>query len=149
MMTAATSERTANRGGRTSFLPIPKRAAPMLDGTPLIARRDAGQYHVRLLSGPYQSALFERFGQETGGAVPVERSVTIAAGAEVAEWQTRRSQTPLRATSCGFESHLRYHGPRGFVGGRQGRAPGREEATHDRFYGRSRPDWLDRAPTAP
>jgi acetyltransferase len=29
--------------------------------------------------------------------------------AEVAEWQTRRSQTPLRATSCGFESHLRYH----------------------------------------
>ena len=28
--------------------------------------------------------------------------------AEVAEWQTRRSQTPLRATSCGFESHLRY-----------------------------------------
>src|SRR3954452_4477285 len=30
--------------------------------------------------------------------------------AEVAEWQTRRSQTPLRATSCGFESHLRYQG---------------------------------------
>ena len=29
--------------------------------------------------------------------------------AEVAEWQTRRSQTPLRATSCGFESHLRHH----------------------------------------
>jgi hypothetical protein len=23
--------------------------------------------------------------------------------------QTRRSQTPLRATSCGFESHLRHH----------------------------------------
>lgn len=31
----------------------------------------------------------------------------------MAEWQTLRSQTPLRATSCGFESHLRYHEPRG------------------------------------
>ena len=30
-------------------------------------------------------------------------------GAEVAEWQTRRSQKPLRATSCGFDSHLRHH----------------------------------------
>ena len=29
--------------------------------------------------------------------------------AEVAERYTRRSQTPLRATSCGFESHLRHH----------------------------------------
>ena len=29
--------------------------------------------------------------------------------AEVAEWQTRRSQTPLRATSSGFESRLRHH----------------------------------------
>src|SRR6266511_5174673 len=28
--------------------------------------------------------------------------------AEVAEWQTRRSQKPLRATSCGFDSHLRH-----------------------------------------
>ena len=36
-------------------------------------------------------------------------SATMGARAEVAEWQTRRSQTPLRATSCGFESHLRYH----------------------------------------
>jgi hypothetical protein len=27
----------------------------------------------------------------------------------VAEWQTRRSQTPLIARSCGFESHLRHH----------------------------------------
>src|SRR4051795_3282779 len=35
-------------------------------------------------------------------------SDTICVRAEVAEWQTRRSQTPLRATSCGFESHLRY-----------------------------------------
>jgi hypothetical protein len=33
----------------------------------------------------------------------------MALRAEVAEWQTLRSQTPLRATSCGFESHLRYH----------------------------------------
>jgi hypothetical protein len=31
-----------------------------------------------------------------------------ATRAEVAEWQTRRSQTPLGATPCGFESHLRY-----------------------------------------
>jgi hypothetical protein len=31
------------------------------------------------------------------------------AQAEVAEWQTRRSQTPLRATSSGFESRLRHH----------------------------------------
>src|SRR4051812_12548285 len=32
----------------------------------------------------------------------------MALRAEVAEWQTLRSQTPLRATSCGFESHLRH-----------------------------------------
>lgn len=33
--------------------------------------------------------------------------------AEVAEWQTRRSQKPLRATSCGFNSTfgtIRYNG---------------------------------------
>src|SRR6188508_2382182 len=30
------------------------------------------------------------------------------AQAEVAEWQTRRSQKPLRATSWGFESPLRH-----------------------------------------
>jgi hypothetical protein len=33
-------------------------------------------------------------------------------GLSVPKWrnrQTRRSQTPLRATSCGFESHLRHH----------------------------------------
>src|SRR6185369_1736764 len=40
----------------------------------------------------------------TGGTVRYD-----LASAEVAEWQTRRSQTPLRATSCGFESHLRHH----------------------------------------
>lgn len=34
---------------------------------------------------------------------------TMRPHAEVAEWQTRRSQKPLRATSCGFDSHLRYH----------------------------------------
>jgi hypothetical protein len=28
--------------------------------------------------------------------------------AEVAEWQTRRSQKPLSSRACGFESHLRY-----------------------------------------
>lgn len=28
--------------------------------------------------------------------------------AEVAEWQTRRSQTPLGSNPCGFESHLRH-----------------------------------------
>jgi hypothetical protein len=33
--------------------------------------------------------------------------------AEVAEWQTRRSQKPLRATSCGFDSHLRHQPPFG------------------------------------
>ena len=43
-------------------------------------------------------------------AVAVPGGATIRGSrAEVAEWQTRRSQTPLRATSCGFESHLRYH----------------------------------------
>src|SRR6185369_6867124 len=53
----------------------------------------------------------------TGGTVRYD-----LASAEVAEWQTRRSQTPLRATSCGFESHLRYHagdvaaGPAGQAG---------------------------------
>ena len=30
-------------------------------------------------------------------------------GAEVAEWQTRWSQKPLRATSCGFDSLPRHH----------------------------------------
>jgi hypothetical protein len=29
--------------------------------------------------------------------------------AEVAEWQTRRSQTPLPARACGFDSHLRHY----------------------------------------
>ena len=29
--------------------------------------------------------------------------------AGVAEWQTRRSQKAVRATSCGFESRPRYH----------------------------------------
>ena len=28
--------------------------------------------------------------------------------AAVAEWQTRRTQNPLRATSCGFDSHQRH-----------------------------------------
>src|SRR5260370_18292698 len=28
--------------------------------------------------------------------------------AEVAEWQTRRSQKPMRATSCGFDSRSRH-----------------------------------------
>jgi hypothetical protein len=28
--------------------------------------------------------------------------------AEVAEWQTRRTQNPVLATGCGFKSHLRY-----------------------------------------
>ena len=41
-------------------------------------------------------------------AVAVPAPLRSAPRAEVAEWQTRRSQTPLRATSCGFESHLRY-----------------------------------------
>src|SRR5882762_1783762 len=35
-------------------------------------------------------------------------SATMTFRAEVAEWQTRRSQTPLRATSSGFESRLRH-----------------------------------------
>ncbi len=30
------------------------------------------------------------------------------AQAGVAEWQTRRTQNPLSASSCGFESHSRY-----------------------------------------
>ena len=37
----------------------------------------------------------------------------------MAEWQTRRSQKPLRATSCGFDSHLRHqpsHGSTVLVG---------------------------------
>src|SRR6266851_9011221 len=29
--------------------------------------------------------------------------------AEVAEWQTRLSQKPMRATSCGFDSRSRHH----------------------------------------
>ena len=29
--------------------------------------------------------------------------------AEVAEWQTHGTQNPARATSCGFDSHLRHH----------------------------------------
>jgi hypothetical protein len=33
--------------------------------------------------------------------------------AEVAEWQTRRSQKPLGKHPCGFESHLRHQGLRG------------------------------------
>jgi hypothetical protein len=28
--------------------------------------------------------------------------------AEVAEWQTRRTQNPVPARACGFKSHLRY-----------------------------------------
>ena len=32
----------------------------------------------------------------------------VASGAEVAEWQTRWSQKPLRATSCGFDSRSRH-----------------------------------------
>ena len=43
--------------------------------------------------------------------------------AEVAEWQTRRSQTPLIARSCGFESHLRHQAP--------GAAPGIAHAVID------------------
>jgi hypothetical protein len=27
--------------------------------------------------------------------------------AEVAEWQTRRTQNPVHASECGFKSHLR------------------------------------------
>lgn len=30
--------------------------------------------------------------------------------AEVVEWQTRRSQTPLSESSWGFDSPLRHHG---------------------------------------
>ncbi len=37
------------------------------------------------------------------------RPIGPATRAEVAEWQTRRSQTPLRATSFEFESRLRHH----------------------------------------
>src|SRR3974390_901045 len=44
-------------------------------------------------------------------AAAVPGSATMARG-EVAERQTRRSQTPLGATSCGVESHLRYQDPR-------------------------------------
>src|SRR3974377_2179521 len=30
--------------------------------------------------------------------------------AEVAEWQTRRTQNPVYASRCGFKSHLRHYG---------------------------------------
>ena len=54
-----------------------------------------------------------RLGGRTGSAArcaDAPRSVGYDARsrAEVAEWQTRRSQTPLRATSSGFESRLRH-----------------------------------------
>src|SRR3954453_184753 len=42
------------------------------------------------------------------GGAPLEFAL-----AEGAEWQTRRSQTPLIARSCGFESHLRHQALRG------------------------------------
>src|SRR3954464_13221535 len=32
-----------------------------------------------------------------------------AISAEVAEWQTRRTQNPVLARGCGFKSHLRYY----------------------------------------
>jgi hypothetical protein len=37
--------------------------------------------------------------------------------AEVAEWQTRRSQTPLGATPSGFESRLRHQAHRALASG--------------------------------
>ena len=39
----------------------------------------------------------------------------MALRAGMAEWQTRRSQTPLAERSCGFESHSRYHRPHASV----------------------------------
>ena len=44
-----------------------------------------------------------------GSAASTYTESTSELLAEVAEWQTRRSQKPLRATSCGFDSHLRHH----------------------------------------
>ena len=49
----------------------------------------------------YQDALFAL----------VVRMVPDRDQAGVAERYTRRSQTPLGATPCGFESHLRHHAP--------------------------------------
>src|SRR5439155_2133578 len=79
-------------------------------------------------------------GSYSGSDAVSRATISAAPPAEVAEWQTRRSQTPLRATSSGFKSRLRHHRwqligsltsaytggqarrPPARTGGRQGRA---------------------------
>ncbi len=48
-------------------------------------------------------------GRVVGGSNPLAPTKLLKTEeAEVAEWQTRRSQKPLMVTSCGFDSHLRH-----------------------------------------
>src|SRR5262245_29859926 len=65
-----------------------------------------------------------------------------ARDAEVAEWQTRRSQKPLRATSCGFDSRLRHHSPNGQASSRGVAQPGRapRSGRGGRWFKSTRPD---------
>src|ERR1043165_2510741 len=72
-------------------------------------------------------------------AAVIHPSVTLGARlryntaqAEVAEWQTRRSQKPLRATSWGFESPLRHHEPRRLKGRRGSSRPDLERRLTER-----------------
>lgn len=43
------------------------------------------------------------------GCLDTARGYTGRSLARVAEWQTRRTQNPLLATTCGFESHLGHY----------------------------------------
>ena len=54
-----------------------------------------------------------RAGNGCVGAFARRDNVTLYSAmhalARVVEWQTRRSQKPLRETSCGFDSHPGHH----------------------------------------
>ena len=81
----------------------------------------AGQHRAVLFRTAWADKGLHRIELRTlgGGRVDVDAFVIVrrpaplrsARPGEVAEWQTRRSQTPLTARSCGFESHLRYQRP--------------------------------------
>ena len=56
---------------------------------------------------PERTQVYVRRGVRRGNAA--DGAISPASRAEVVEWQTRRTQNPLRATAWGFNSPLRHH----------------------------------------
>ena len=84
--------------------------------TQIITRSELGAYR----SFAKQKEMLSNFSQGIGQshlsilltAALMLNNNRCVSGAEVAEWKTRRSQKPLGAIPCRFESDLRHHAPR-------------------------------------